>query len=171
MKYFLLMISLLSLNCYADDMIVDFTDNSVPVLNEELRRLQRTAASLNSSVSSIDRDRVLMWYIGGDAETGTNVSARLTVPFSGTIRRARAYSKTAPTGSALIFDINKNGTSIWGSTQGVQIAAGENTGNETSFDTTSVAVDDYFTLDIDQIGSSTAGADITVELIIDESGS
>lgn len=31
----------LAFNCYADDVIVDFTDNSVPVLNEELRKIKK----------------------------------------------------------------------------------------------------------------------------------
>jgi len=113
--------------------------------------------------------RILIWFKPGDVTTGTNISARIDLPYAGTIKKTRAYAKTAPTGADLIFDINKNGTSIWNSTQSnrVKIAASSNTGSQTSFDTTSISVDDYFTIDIDQIGSTVAGSDITVELEID----
>jgi hypothetical protein len=110
--------------------------------------------------------RIIMWFRPSDAAVATNVSARIDLPFACTIKKARAYAKTAPTGANLIFDINKNGTSIWAATQAnrLTITATNNTGSQTSFDTVALAVDDYLTLDIDQIGSTLAGSDITVEL-------
>jgi hypothetical protein len=99
------------------------------------------------------------------AVVGTNKAPSLIVPYSCTIIKAYAYARTAPSGAALIFDINKNGTTIW-TTQGnrLQIAANQNSGTQTSFDVTSLAEGDRLDWDIDQIGSSTPGSDITVEV-------
>ena len=103
------------------------------------------------------------------ATTGTNKTNELLVPYAGTIVRAAAVAKTGPTGAALIFDINLNGTSIWAATQAnrIQIAAAATEGTQTSFDTTAVAQDDNLSVDIDQVGSSVAGQDITVQLSIE----
>ena len=79
-----------------------------------------------------------------------------------------AYAKTGPTGADAIFDIAKNGTSIWNSTQAnrIKITAGGTTGSQTSFDTTAVAAYDILTIDIDQVGSIIAGQDITIQVFI-----
>lgn len=85
-----------------------------------------------------------------------------------TITKIQASAGTAPTGAALIVDVNKNGTSIWATNTGnrAQVAASSNTGTQTSFDTTSVADGDYLTVDVDQVGSSVAGADLVVEVVL-----
>ncbi|MFW6226425.1 MAG: hypothetical protein ACOC3V_05660, partial [bacterium] len=91
-------------------------------------------------------------------------------PFSGTIKRVIGVVNTAPTGADLIIDININGTSIWNSTQGnrLTITDGNTSGTQTSFDTTSVTEGDVITIDIDQIGSTTAGQDLTVQIEINK---
>lgn len=83
-----------------------------------------------------------------------------------TITRAFAYANTAPVGANLILDVNLNGVSIWNATQAnrVKILAGAQTGSQTSFDTTTLAKDDILTVDIDQVGSSTAGSDVVVTI-------
>ena len=95
--------------------------------------------------------------------SATNV---LIVPKALTITKAYGYVKTAPTGTSIIIDINKNGSSIWSSTPGnrLTIAAGANSGSQTSFDTTTLVEGDILTIDIDQKGSATAGADLNVAL-------
>lgn len=102
--------------------------------------------------------------IGTPATTGTNKTNQIIITRSCTIQKAYISAKTGPTGAALIVDINKNGTSIWNTTQAnrLQIAAAATYGTQTSFDTTSLAEGDLLTIDIDQIGSGTAGQDITV---------
>lgn len=103
----------------------------------------------------------------GTLSVNTSVTPLLIAPIPLNIKKAFARVKTAPTGQALIVDINKNGTSIWNTNQAnrLQIAATANSGSQTSFDTTSLAEGDYLTLDIDQVGSTVAGADLTVELL------
>jgi len=105
---------------------------------------------------------------GENATVGVNKTNTVIVERACTISKAYAYAVTGPTGSALIFDINVNGTTIW-STQGnrLQIAAGQNSGTQTSFNTTALAEGDLITIDIDQIGSTISGADITVVLKVE----
>ncbi|MEO5498996.1 MAG: hypothetical protein ABIR46_00685, partial [Candidatus Saccharimonadales bacterium] len=83
-----------------------------------------------------------------------------------TIVGVRASVGTAPTGASMIIDINVGGTTIF-STQGNRptIAAATNTsGNVTNMNVTSVANGGYLTVDIDQIGSTVAGSDLTVQV-------
>ncbi len=96
---------------------------------------------------------------------GTSVCPTIIVTRALTIVKAYAVVKTAPTDASIIVDINKNGSTIW-STQDdrLTIADGATTGNTTSFNTTSLVEGDLLTLDIDQVGSTVAGADLTVAL-------
>ena len=113
------------------------------------------------------RWNTLFWFLPSNLAVGTEKQGRIYLPFAGTIKKALIYSKTGPTGSDAIIDINKNGTTIWTTqTNRVKIIAGANTGTQTSFGVTTFADGDYFTFDIDQIGSTIAGADLSVHLYI-----
>jgi hypothetical protein len=84
-----------------------------------------------------------------------------------TIRAVRASVGTAPTGASLIVDVNKNGTTVF-TTQANRptIPAGTNTsGRVTSINTTSVEDGAYLTIDVDQVGSTTPGANLTVQVL------
>ena len=97
--------------------------------------------------------------------TGTQ---RLPVDGTYTIVGTRLMVGTAPTGADIIVDINKNGTTIY-TTQGNRptITASANAGGPGATpDITSLAAGDYLTVDIDQIGSSVAGSDLTVSVIV-----
>lgn len=80
-----------------------------------------------------------------------------------TITAVRASVGTAPTGSSLIVDVNKNGTTIF-TTQSNRptITAGTNTATAAAINVASMAIGDYLTIDIDQVGSTTPGANLTV---------
>lgn len=105
-----------------------------------------------------------VFTVVGTLTTGTSVAPLLVATATQTISKVYVNVKTAPTGADLIIDINKNGTSIWNTTQAnrAKVLAGATSGTQTSFDTTSLAEGDILTLDIDQIGSTVAGADVTV---------
>lgn len=76
----------------------------------------------------------------------------------------RASVGTAPVGASLIVDVNKNGVTIFSPQSGrPAIAAGSNTATVSPSGVT-LASGDYLTIDVDQIGSSTAGADLTVQV-------
>ena len=88
---------------------------------------------------------------------------RLKVPMAVTVVDVIATCNTAPVGANAIFDVHKGGTTIF-TTQGNRptVAAGDQDGSAATPDVTAVAAGDVLTVDIDQIGSGTAGADATV---------
>jgi len=88
---------------------------------------------------------------------------RLKVPMAVTIVDVIATCDTAPVGADALFDVHKGGTTIF-TTQGNRptVAAGAQDGAAATPDVTAVAAGDVLTVDIDQIGSGTAGADATV---------
>jgi hypothetical protein len=73
---------------------------------------------------------------------------------------------TPPTDASIIVDVNKDGTTIF-TTQSNRpaIAAGANTGNTTTVEVPTWADGEYLTMDVDQIGSGTAGSDLTVHIV------
>ncbi|MHA1304358.1 MAG: hypothetical protein ACTSPI_11730 [Candidatus Heimdallarchaeaceae archaeon] len=101
-----------------------------------------------------------------ELEVGTNVCTVLIVPASGTIEKVYAYVKQASVGADIIIDINKNDTSIWYNNQSnrLTILAGEKYADQTEFDVVEVDEGDILSMDIDQVGSTTPGSLLTVEL-------
>lgn len=83
-----------------------------------------------------------------------------------TIVGIRASVGTAPAGQSFIVDVNKNGTTVF-TTQANRpvIGIGANTsGKVTNMNVTTVAIGDYLTVDIDQVGTTTAGSDLVVQV-------
>ena len=154
-----LLILMLAPFARAQQVIPDLTQESVPVVNEAIRTIQASTIT-----------HCYTWVKTGNIATGTEFNGRFYAPFPGTVKKARAYLKTAPVGSSAIFDLNKNGTSIWSTnpSKRITIDDGAHSGSQTIFDTIEVSQDDYLTLDIDQVGSGTAGAELTIQLEIEE---
>jgi len=105
----------------------------------------------------------------GTLATGTDKAPTILSPCTLTITKVKLVVKTAPTGQAIIVDVNKNGTTIF-TTQAnrPQIAAGNTTGDSGTPDVTALAETDKLTIDIDQVGSGTSGADLTVEVVTNQ---
>lgn len=101
----------------------------------------------------------IMLAQAGTVSVANNVTSIVVVPKSGFLTKIYAQVKTAPTGASLNIRVNKNGVSA----TTLNIAAGATTANATGL-SISFAAGDYFTLDITQIGSGVAGADLTVVL-------
>jgi hypothetical protein len=79
------------------------------------------------------------------------------------IETVAARVNTAPAGASVVIDVNKNGTTIFGTAANrPTIPAGSKTATVGAHSVTSVTTGDYLTVDIDQIGSSVAGADLVV---------
>lgn len=99
----------------------------------------------------------------------TTGTAKVTfrMPFAMTVTGVRASVNTAPTGSALVVDINDGGTSIL-STK-LSIDAGEKTSQTAAtppvISDSALADDAEITIDIDQIGSTVAGKGLKVWII------
>ena len=73
---------------------------------------------------------------------------------------------TAPTDATLIVDVNSDGTSVWTGSAGnrIQIATTTFTDEGAAFVTETIADGSYLTADIDQVGSTVAGADLRVQV-------
>lgn len=87
----------------------------------------------------------------------------LIIPSAYRIVDVRLACGTAPTGAAILVDVNKNGTTIF-TTQGNRptIAASGTSGSAAVPDVTTIAAGDLLTVDIDQVGSSVAGSNIGI---------
>lgn len=99
----------------------------------------------------------------GAVATGSGTS-RFYVEGNYSITSVRASVATAPTGASMIIDVNKNGTTIF-TTQGNRptiAISGNTSGKITNMDVTTLASGDYLTVDVDQVGSTVAGSDLTV---------
>ena len=109
---------------------------------------------------------IISFAVVGTLVADTDVSPSIIVPTSLTIIKVKTYVKTAPTGATLIVDVNKGGTTIF-TTQGNRptIAISGNSDDSGTPDVTSLSEDDVLTVDVDQIGSSVAGADLTIEVV------
>lgn len=118
---------------------------------------------------SAERD---VWQIACSDETTalTTGTAKVTfrAPRAATVTAVRASVTTAPTGSTLIVDINEAGVSIL-STK-LSIDASEKTSTTAAtppvISDTSIADDAEMTIDIDQIGSTIAGAGLKVSIYV-----
>jgi len=118
------------------------------------------------SVSSIAEIGIAISDETTDLTTGAG-KATFRMPFAMTLTEVRANVNTAPVGSTIIVDINESGSSVL-STK-ITIDATEKT-SETAvappvISDSALADDAEITIDIDQIGSSTAGTGLKVWLI------
>lgn len=105
----------------------------------------------------------LVWYIGGDISTGQSQGAIVTMPFGMTASSVSLRVKGAPTGAALILNLNKNGTTIFATRP--QVNDGSFTGGgSAAFTVTNLEQGSVLTLDVDQIGSTFAGSGLTLML-------
>ena len=102
--------------------------------------------------------------------TGTG-KVTFRMPTAGTLTAVKATVTTAPAGSALIVDINEGGTSVL-STQ-LSVDDGEKTSATAAtpavISDSALANDAEITIDIDQVGSGTAGAGLKVNLYVTRS--
>jgi hypothetical protein len=111
----------------------------------------------------------LTFAVTGTLTVGTDKAPTIVAPCALTIVKAKVVVKTAPTGATLIVDVNKAGTTIF-TTQANRptIAIGATQADSGTPDVTSLAEGDKLTIDIDQVGSTIAGADLTVEVVCNQ---
>jgi len=95
-------------------------------------------------------------------------TAKITfrMPFAMTLSSARASVGTAPTGAAIIVDINEAGTSIFSTRLTIDATEKTSTTAETAavISDSALADDAEITVDIDQVGSTVAGKGLKVLL-------
>ena len=108
------------------------------------------------------------WFISGNVATGIEKDLTYRLKKAVTAKDVELHVKTAPTGAALIVDINENATSLFSTLP--RIAIDETTeDNNHIFSDTFLAAGAELTMDIDQVGSTVTGADLTVLLHCTES--
>jgi hypothetical protein len=82
-----------------------------------------------------------------------------------TVTRVLASVGIAPTGSSVIADVNKNGTTIFTAQAGrPTIPASQYSDTNSTPDVAAFAPGDYITVDVDQIGSTNPGSDLVVQV-------
>jgi len=127
----------------------------------------KTDGSGNVSWSALPVE--LGFAVSDETTALTTGTAKITfrMPHAMTLTAVRANVVTAPAGSALTVDINEGGSTIL-STK-LTIDAGEKTSTTATtavgISSSSLADDAEITVDIDAIGSSTAGAGLKIWLI------
>jgi len=126
-----------------------------------------TAGKVNGSAmvaETVDGVRgQFFWGLGGTQVVDTNVSFEYEATCNLTITGVELRCKTAPTGAALIIDINKGGTTIFTVRPQINDGSTVNAGVAT-LNVTDLAAGDVLTVDVDQIGSTIAGADVSIIL-------
>jgi hypothetical protein len=103
---------------------------------------------------------------------GTDKTAWAIIDQNRTLTRVYVVAKTAPTGASLVLDIlysTNNGTSftsLWAVNPGNRptLTTGTNFSTITAFDTTTLAAGTLLRIDVIQVGSTTPGQDLTVQL-------
>ena len=108
----------------------------------------------------------ISFSIPSNISTGTG-SIRWYFTGNVTISNVVATVGTAPTGASLIFDVNKNDTTIF-TTQANRptITATNFTDLTSAPDVTTFVSGDYVTVDVDQVGSTVPGADAVIRLAV-----
>lgn len=108
--------------------------------------------------------------ITGTLTTGTDKAPTLEIPADCYLLGVRLVVKTAPTGATIIVDVNLNGTTVF-TTQGnrpviaISATSGSTYTLNNGTDIEELDLGDKLTIDIDQVGSTVAGADLTVEVL------
>jgi hypothetical protein len=103
--------------------------------------------------------------IGTPAVTGTDLTPHYLVPFAGTLIACTICAKTAPSGADLIVDLLQNGASLLGAAK-LHLPAGSLTGTTSSFAGIPLTAGALLTLNVTQVGSPSAGQDVTIQTTI-----
>lgn len=111
------------------------------------------------------RQPLVATYSDAGTITATPGSTRYYFTSDATITNVLVSVNTAPTGQALIVDINVNGTTIYTNQAGrPTIPAGQFVSLSSTPDITAVTAGDYMTVDVDQVGSGVVGSDLVVQI-------
>jgi len=133
-----------------------------------LSKFLRTDTSGRLLVSLGVGNYIMQWRVDGNLSVGARLQrlynlAGVTLTF----QKFHLAVNTAPANQAIICDVHKNGVTIF-TTQAnrPQIAAGSYTGSTVTFDVTTLADGEYLTLEIDQVGTGTVGADLVATVVL-----
>lgn len=110
----------------------------------------------------IQINRAFGFFMAGTSAVANDLSWNPVSPQAVTAVKTWAKCKTAPTGASLIARIyNVTQAAVVGT---VTISAGATTGNSVTYTTSAIAQGDVLRCDLTQVGSTIAGADVSVVL-------
>lgn len=124
--------------------------------------------TVSAAVAAVPRYIPATFSATGALSTFTGAS-RFICPVACQLASVTASVGTAPTGLALIVDVDKNGTTIFGTQANrptIPISLNSVITPSTAATVTSFAAGDAITVDLDQIGSGTAGSDLQVTVLL-----
>lgn len=110
------------------------------------------------SLADAATDFTKAWEFTGTASTSTG-TARTYLERDATLNTADVFAGTAPTGQGIILTVYKNGTSV-----GTVTLPADATSDLDNAISSSFSQGDYITVDVTQVGSTVAGADIFLNL-------
>lgn len=132
------------------------------VLTDEAEKFMDASGNFNIPVI----EGQFIFTVPGELTTGTNKTLELYASTALTITEVFISVKTAPTGSDnLIIDVDIGGTTIFtDQDKRPQITTGTNTDTSDTPDVTALVKGNKITINIDQIGNTLPGEDLTVML-------
>jgi len=114
----------------------------------------------------------VQWDASRDETTALTVATgalTFRMPFAFSLTSVRASVTTAPVGAAIQLDVQVNGTSVFSTVLSIDDGSRTSVGSAAPAVLTgspvAVADDDEITVDVTQIGSSTAGAGLKIALL------
>lgn len=139
-------------------------------ITDENKYLVATSGSTFTELAAAANPTESLVIAASDETTAlTTGTAKVTfrMPYAFTLSAVRASVTTAPTGSTLIVDINESGSTILSTKLSIDASEKTSTTAATAavISDTALADDAEITIDIDQIGSTIAGAGLKVYLI------
>lgn len=122
-----------------------------------------------NAIGEIKPQESLVIAVSDETTALTTGTAKVTfrMPYAFTLSAVRASVTTAPTGATLIADINEGGASILSTKLSIDVSEKTSTtaASAAVISDAALADDAEITIDIDQIGSTIAGAGLKVVLI------
>jgi len=137
------------------------------VVNEGIEFQENIAGIWTKKASIGNVSQQVLLTVEGDLSVASNP---LKIPnVTGrtlTITKVYIIVNTAPVGAAILVDVNKDGVTIFtNQAHRPTIADGAYDGNTTDIDISSWEDGSYLTMDVDQVGSGTAGSYLTVVIV------
>lgn len=155
-------------------LIQDIWVDETPIDNEYLMYDLTSGSYITEALDSektILGLKELGFYTTGSLGTGGSFGGpmRLLSPWNGTIQKVILSAATPSYGDNIIVDVNKNGTTIFtDQDHRPVILSGSYGGETTDIDVVDFIINDVFTIDFDQVGTSgSPGSDVVTTIVVE----
>ena len=142
---------------------IQFSDQRVrgkEKITEEVEEIEEIVEVLQHTIP-----KTILFAIASTLGTAVNASFGIPVPHDMTCQNVYINVKTAPSGGSICVDVNLDGTSIF-TNQGSRptILSGATTGVSGTPDVNTFLYNQILSVDIDSVGTATAGADLVASI-------